>query len=111
LVRRPLFDLLYSYQSRMMDDNLREAIGGVRISRGNRSTRRKPRLVSLCTLQIRYDLSWAGTQAAAVGKRRLTAWAMARPSQWTNSHSLSDPINGRNLVIFNETEPISIVIE
>jgi hypothetical protein len=38
-VRRPLFGL--SYEPRMMDD-LCGAIGGMRIGKGNRSTRRKP---------------------------------------------------------------------
>jgi hypothetical protein len=37
LVRRPLFDLLY--QPRMIDDDECGAVGGMRIGRGNRSTR------------------------------------------------------------------------
>jgi hypothetical protein len=49
------------------------------ISRGNRSTRRKPAQVPLCPAQIQHDLTWARTRAAAVGSRRLTAWAMVRP--------------------------------
>jgi hypothetical protein len=50
------------------DDDDCGAICGVRIDRGNRSTRRKPDLVPLCPPQIPHDL----TQAAAVGSRRLT---------------------------------------
>jgi hypothetical protein len=64
-------------------------VGGMRIGRGNRSTRRKPALVPLCLPQIPHDLTWDRTRAAAVGNRRLTVWAMARPdlnsrSTWTS---------------------------
>jgi hypothetical protein len=33
----------------------------------------------LCPSQILHDLTRARTRAAAVGSRRLTAWAMVRP--------------------------------
>jgi hypothetical protein len=49
------------------------------LCRGNRSTRRKPAPVPLWPPQIPHDLTWARTRAAAVGNRRLTARAMARP--------------------------------
>jgi hypothetical protein len=39
----------------------------------------KPAPMPLCPPQIPHDLTWARTRAAAVGNRRLTAWAMARP--------------------------------
>jgi hypothetical protein len=55
------------------DDGECGAVGGMRIGRGNRSTRRKPAPVPFCTPQISYDLTWARTWAAAVGSRRLTA--------------------------------------
>jgi hypothetical protein len=51
----------------------------MKIDRGNRSTRRKPAPVPLCPPQIPHELIWARTRAAAVGSRRLTSWAMARP--------------------------------
>jgi hypothetical protein len=73
LVRRLLTGRLY--KPRMRDDECWVA-GGVRIDRGNRSTRRKPAPVPLCPPQIPHDLTLART--AAVGSRRLTAWAMAR---------------------------------
>jgi hypothetical protein len=73
LVRRPLIGLLY--QPRMIDDEC-GAVGGMRIDRGNRSTRRKPALMPLCPPQIPHDLTWARTRAAAVGSWRLTAWVM-----------------------------------
>jgi hypothetical protein len=55
------------------------AIGGMKIGRGNRSTRRKPAPGPLCPPQIPHGQTRARTQAAAVGSQRLTAWAMARP--------------------------------
>jgi hypothetical protein len=57
--------------------------GGMKIGRGNRSTRRKPAPVPLCPPQIPHDLTWTRTRAVAVGSQRLTAWAMARPSNST----------------------------
>jgi hypothetical protein len=77
-------------QPRMIDDDY-GAVGGMRIGRGNRSTRRKPAPVPLCPPQIPHDLTWDRTRAATVGSRQLTAWAMARPfhkpKHATASHS------------------------
>jgi hypothetical protein len=42
--------------------------------------------------QIPHHLAWDRTRAAAVGRRRLTAWAMARPS--SDLHFLSLGISG-----------------
>jgi hypothetical protein len=77
LVRRPITGLLY--QPRMIDDDECAAVGGMRIGRGNRNTWRRPPWIPLCSPQIPQYLTWARTRAAAVGSRRLTAWAMARP--------------------------------
>jgi hypothetical protein len=63
------------------DDDECGAVGGMKIARGNGSTRREPASVPLCSPQIPYDLTWARTRAAAVGSRRLTARAMTQPSQ------------------------------
>jgi hypothetical protein len=52
----------------------------MRTGKGNRSTRRKLAPVQLYRPQIPHDLTQAGTRDAAVGSRRLTACAMARPS-------------------------------
>jgi hypothetical protein len=57
------------------DYGVRE-FGGMKIGRGNRSTRRKPTAAPLCPLQIPLDQTRDRTQAAAVGSQRLTAWAM-----------------------------------
>jgi hypothetical protein len=84
LVLGPLFGLLH--QPQMIDDDDDDddddcgAIDGMLIGRANRSTRRKPVSVLLCPPQIPHDLSLARTRAAAVGSRRLTAWAVARPN-------------------------------
>jgi hypothetical protein len=75
LTLRPLFGLLY--QPRMIDDEF-EAVGGMRIGRGNRDTRRNPAPVPLCLPQIPHDKIWARTLSAKVRSRQLTAWAMAR---------------------------------
>jgi hypothetical protein len=70
LVRRPLTSIFY--QPWMIDDAC-GALGGIRIDRKNWSNRRKPVPVPFCPPQI------PRTGGAAVGSRRLTAWAMAPP--------------------------------
>jgi hypothetical protein len=84
LVRQPLTGLLY--QPRTIDVEC-GAVGGMRIGRGIRSTRRKPATVPRCPPQISHHLTWARTGAAVVGSRRLTAWAMARPT-WSVSETV-----------------------
>jgi hypothetical protein len=56
-----------------IDDAERGAVGGMRIGRGNRSTRRKPANLPLCPPQISHELTWARTRTAAVRGRRLRA--------------------------------------
>jgi hypothetical protein len=53
-VRRPLYDILY--QPRIIDDEC-GAGGGMRIGKGDHSTRRKPAPVPLCPPQIPHDLT------------------------------------------------------
>jgi hypothetical protein len=79
------------YQPRMMDDDY-GAVGGMRIGKGNRSTRIKPTPVPLCPPQIPHDLAWDRTRAAAVGSQRLAAWAMARSSNILSERVLSSGI-------------------
>jgi hypothetical protein len=86
LVRWPLIGLLY--QLWMIYEC--GAFGGMRIGRGNRTTRRKPAPVPLCPLQIPHGLTWDRTRDAAVGSRRLTAWAVARPECGTWFHNFRD---------------------
>jgi hypothetical protein len=48
-------------------------IGGMKVGRGNRSTRRKPAPAPHCPPQIPHDQTRARTRAVAVGSPRLTA--------------------------------------
>jgi hypothetical protein len=56
----------------------------------NENWQRKPKYsektcpVPICSPQIPHGLTWARTRAAAVGNRRLTAWAMAQLRRFTN---------------------------
>jgi hypothetical protein len=61
------------------DDDECGAVGGMRNGRGNRSTGRKPAPVPICTPHIPHNLR--PNTGPAVGIRRLTASAMARPTE------------------------------
>jgi hypothetical protein len=61
------------YQPQMIDDRDCGEIHGMKIGRGNRSTRRKPAPAPLCPPQIPHDQTCTRTRAAAVGSQRLTA--------------------------------------
>jgi hypothetical protein len=50
-----------------------ELFGGMKIGRGNQSTRKKPAPAPLCPPQIPLDQTLDRTRAAAVGSQRLTA--------------------------------------
>jgi hypothetical protein len=80
LCHQVLRPLLAYWTPQMIDEGDCGGIGGMKIGRGNRSTRRKPSPAPLCPPQIPHDQSRARTRAAAVGSQRLTAWAMARLS-------------------------------
>jgi hypothetical protein len=84
LVRRTLISLLYQPQMIDDDDDDDECGGvtGMRIGRGNRSTRRKPTPVPFCPPQIPHNLIWSRMRTLAVGNRQLTAWGTALPF-WT----------------------------
>jgi hypothetical protein len=79
LVCRSLFGLLC--QLPFIGDEECGAVCGKSIVRGNRSTRRKPTPMTLCSPQMPHDLTWARTQAVTFGSRRLTALAMAWPEE------------------------------
>jgi hypothetical protein len=55
------------------DDGDCGAIAGMKIGKGNRSTRRKANPALLCPPQIPHDQTPYRTRAAAVGSQRLTA--------------------------------------
>jgi hypothetical protein len=67
------------YKPQMINEGDCGAVGGLKIGRGNRNTRRKPAPAPLCPPQIPHDQTRARTRAAGVGSQRLTAWAMAQP--------------------------------
>jgi hypothetical protein len=57
------------YKSQMIDEGDSGAIGGMKIGRGNQSTRRKPAPAPLCLPQISHDQTRARTRAATVGSQ------------------------------------------
>jgi hypothetical protein len=57
------------YKPQMIDEGDCGAIGGMKIGRGNRSTRKKPAPVPLRPPQIPHDQTRARTRAAAVGSQ------------------------------------------
>jgi hypothetical protein len=61
------------YQLQMIVDGNCGAVGGMKIGRGSRSTRRKPAPMPLCSPQIPHVLTQAQMQAAVVESQRLTA--------------------------------------
>jgi hypothetical protein len=61
------------YQPQMINDGDCGVIGGMKIGRGNRSTRRKPAPATLCPLQIPHYHARAQTRSDAVGNQRLTS--------------------------------------
>jgi hypothetical protein len=69
LVRRPLFGILY--QPRMIHEEC-GAVGGMRIGRGSRSSRRIPAPVPLCPPQIPRDLNWDRTRGGNPATNRLS---------------------------------------
>jgi hypothetical protein len=62
LIRRPLFGLLY--QLWIIDNDECGAVGGMRICKGNRSTRRKRVPFPLFPTQIPHDLTYVRTRVA-----------------------------------------------
>jgi hypothetical protein len=61
------------YKPQMIDEGDCGAIGGIKIGRGNRSTRRKPAPSPLCPPQIPHYQTRARTRATAVRSQRVTA--------------------------------------
>jgi hypothetical protein len=54
------------YEPKMMDSGDCGAIGGIKIGRENRSTRREPNRTPLCPLEIPHGQIWDRTLAATV---------------------------------------------
>jgi hypothetical protein len=85
----------------MIDDGDCGAIGGMKIGRGNRSTRSKRAPVPLCPS---HDLTRARTQVAAVGSRGLAASVMARSFIDFNHSHYEGPLCRLTLRNFNTQE-------
>jgi hypothetical protein len=105
LVLRPL--LVLWYQPQMTDDGDCGAIGGMRICRGNRRTRRKPTPVPLCPPQIPHDQTWARTRAAAeirLKKVTSTVVHVGRVTQagFSQSTSLSSAIFSFHRIVYHQ---------
>jgi hypothetical protein len=66
-LQRDLIGLLY--QPQMINDGDCGEIGGMKIGRGNRTTRRKPAPATFFPPQIPHDQTRARTRAAAVGSQ------------------------------------------
>jgi hypothetical protein len=97
-------------QLHMIDDGDCGAISGIRICRGNRSTRRKPAPASRFAPQISHDQTRAGTRAAAVGSQLLTAWAVARRYvAWSSIDRVICIKMSRDLKFRKHTRPIQWV--
>jgi hypothetical protein len=59
------------YQPRMLGDGDCEEIDGMKIGKGNRSTRRKPAPAPLCPPQIPHDQTWVSTRGGKPATNRL----------------------------------------
>jgi hypothetical protein len=75
------------YQPWMIDDGDCGAISGMKIGRGNRTTRRKPAPVPFCPPQIPHNLTRARTGAVDVGSQRLTPELWHEPSTYNNTNN------------------------
>jgi hypothetical protein len=79
----------------MINEDDCEAIGGIKIGRGNRSTRRN--LPQRHFVHHKSHMTRPGLEprAAAMGSQRLTAWAMARPCALCKELDLLNKFNIR----------------
>jgi hypothetical protein len=78
-VRRPLIGLLYQHRMTDDDDDECEALDGMRMA-GETEVLGENLSQCYCPPQIPHILTWDRSQAATVGSRPLTTWAIARTS-------------------------------
>jgi hypothetical protein len=78
-----------------------EKDGGMILAGETEELGEKPVPVPLCPPQIPHGLTWARTRASAVRSRRLTTWAMARPSLYACITTYISNISNRRLVNVN----------
>jgi hypothetical protein len=72
------------YRLQIIDNSDCGEFCGMKIDRGNRSSRRKPAPAPLCPPQPSHEQTRARTQAFAVGSQRLTAWTVT----WSCVHEI-----------------------
>jgi hypothetical protein len=82
------------YQLQMIGDGDCGETGGMKIGRGNRSTRRKP-----APPQSPHDYTWVWTRAAAVWSQELTAWAVVGPSIMASLFLISKSVTANQPLI------------
>jgi hypothetical protein len=70
--------------------------------------REKPVPVPLCPPQIPHGLALDRTRSSAVGGRRLTAWAMARPIGVVSNLTMKFP-SVDNLVVMDHYDIVSLI--
>jgi hypothetical protein len=91
------------YQPQMIDDGDCGAIGGMKIDRGNRSTRRKHAPAPLCPPQIPHDRTRAQTRGRRVGKpaaNRLSYGAALFQQNSSISSKQAEWCNGNDIFLF-----------
>jgi hypothetical protein len=67
------------YKPQMIDEGDFGAIGGMKIGRGNRCTRRKPASAPLCPPQIPHDQTWVRTPGRRGGKPAINRLSYGGP--------------------------------
>jgi hypothetical protein len=72
------------YQPQMIGEGDCGAIGGMKIGRGNRSTRRKPAPEPLCPPQIPLDQTWDRTRGRRNGKPATNRLSYGAAQTWPN---------------------------
>jgi hypothetical protein len=106
LGRKPAPVPLIHHKSNMTWPGLEPGPPPWEAGRGNRNTWRKPAPVPFCPSQIQHDLTWAWTRPAAVGSRRLTAWAMAKfTCNWMLSINVYG-VGGHSVALLCDMRPL-----
>jgi hypothetical protein len=88
-VRLSPLDTGLLYQPQMIDGGDCRAIGGMRIGRGNQSTRRKPAPAPQCPPQIPHDQTLSRTRGAAVGSRGAASQACNLAAKYSSDLCLA----------------------
>jgi hypothetical protein len=85
------------YKPQMIDEDDCGAIGGMKIGRGNRGTRRKPAPAPLCPPQIPHDQTRARTPGCRGGKPATNRLSYGAANSYISIYSLPLTSTGRSL--------------